>query len=41
LTGLTEVGKIFMRGSTEIVNKISLEFGGHAPSIIVADSNFP
>ncbi len=38
-TGSTEVGKTLMRGSAETVKKISLELGGHAPSIVLEDAN--
>ena len=38
-TGSTEVGKTLMKGSAETVKKISLELGGHAPSIVLEDAN--
>lgn len=38
-TGSTEVGKILMKGAAETVKKISLELGGHAPAIVMADSD--
>lgn len=38
-TGSTVVGKTLMRGSAETVKKISLELGGHAPSIILEDAD--
>ncbi|MFA1642687.1 NAD-dependent succinate-semialdehyde dehydrogenase [Chryseomicrobium imtechense] len=39
-TGSTEVGKELMKGAAETVKKISLELGGHAPSIVMDDANF-
>lgn len=39
-TGSTEVGKELMKGSADTVKKISLELGGHAPSIVMDDANF-
>ncbi|MFD1206492.1 MULTISPECIES: NAD-dependent succinate-semialdehyde dehydrogenase [Sporosarcina] len=36
-TGSTEVGKLLMRGAADTVKKISLELGGHAPTIIMDD----
>ncbi|MCM3637535.1 NAD-dependent succinate-semialdehyde dehydrogenase [Sporosarcina luteola] len=36
-TGSTEVGKLFMRGASDTVKKISLELGGHAPAIVMED----
>ncbi|WP_318616324.1 NAD-dependent succinate-semialdehyde dehydrogenase [Sporosarcina sp. YIM B06819] len=36
-TGSTEVGKTLMQGAAETVKKVSLELGGHAPAIIMAD----
>lgn len=38
-TGSTEVGKILMKGSADTVKKVSLELGGHAPVIVMADSD--
>lgn len=38
-TGSTEVGRELMRGAAETVKKISLELGGHAPAIVLADSD--
>ena len=38
-TGSTEVGKTLMRGAADTVKKISLELGGHAPAIVMADSD--
>lgn len=38
-TGSTEVGKLLMRGAAETVKKISLELGGHAPAIVMADAD--
>jgi len=38
-TGSTEVGKTLMKGSAETVKKISLELGGHAPSIVLEDAD--
>ncbi len=38
-TGSTEVGKLLMKGSAETVKKVSLELGGHAPVIVMADSD--
>lgn len=38
-TGSTEVGKTLMKGSAATVKKISLELGGHAPSIVLEDAN--
>jgi succinate-semialdehyde dehydrogenase / glutarate-semialdehyde dehydrogenase len=38
-TGSTEVGKQLMRGAAETVKKISLELGGHAPAIVLEDSD--
>src|SRR5690606_25642343 len=38
-TGSTEVGKLLMRGAADTVKKISLELGGHAPAIVMEDSN--
>lgn len=39
-TGSTEVGKELMKGAAETVKKVSLELGGHAPSIVMDDANF-
>lgn len=36
-TGSTEVGKQLMKGAAYTVKKISLELGGHAPAIVMAD----
>ncbi|WP_153733365.1 NAD-dependent succinate-semialdehyde dehydrogenase [Sporosarcina obsidiansis] len=36
-TGSTEVGKSLMKGAADTVKKISLELGGHAPAIVLAD----
>lgn len=36
-TGSTEVGKQLMKGAADTVKKISLELGGHAPAIVLAD----
>ncbi|WP_347548470.1 NAD-dependent succinate-semialdehyde dehydrogenase [Pseudalkalibacillus hwajinpoensis] len=38
-TGSTEVGKRLMKGSAETVKKVSLELGGHAPVIVMADTD--
>ncbi|KIL49048.1 NAD-dependent succinate-semialdehyde dehydrogenase [Jeotgalibacillus campisalis] len=38
-TGSTEVGKTLMKGAAETVKKLSLELGGHAPAIVMEDSN--
>ncbi|MBT2728816.1 NAD-dependent succinate-semialdehyde dehydrogenase [Bacillus sp. ISL-75] len=38
-TGSTEVGKLLMRKAANTVKKISLELGGHAPFIIMADAD--
>ncbi|MGM0839944.1 MAG: NAD-dependent succinate-semialdehyde dehydrogenase [Bacillota bacterium] len=38
-TGSTEVGKVLMKGSADTVKKISLELGGHAPVIVMDDSD--
>ncbi|MGE8079954.1 NAD-dependent succinate-semialdehyde dehydrogenase [Peribacillus loiseleuriae] len=38
-TGSTKVGKILMKGAADTVKKISLELGGHAPVIVVADAD--
>lgn len=38
-TGSTAVGKHLMRESAEHVKKLSLELGGHAPSIVFPDAN--
>lgn len=38
-TGSTEVGKMLMRKAADTVKKVSLELGGHAPFIIMADAN--
>lgn len=38
-TGSTEVGKQLMKGAAETVKKISLELGGHAPAIVMPDSD--
>ncbi|MEL3972756.1 NAD-dependent succinate-semialdehyde dehydrogenase [Rossellomorea oryzaecorticis] len=36
-TGSTEVGRQLMKGSADTIKKISLELGGHAPSIVMND----
>lgn len=38
-TGSTEVGKTLMRGAADTVKKISLELGGNAPFIVMADAD--
>jgi len=38
-TGSTAVGKYLMRESSEHVKKLSLELGGHAPSIVFKDAD--
>jgi succinate-semialdehyde dehydrogenase / glutarate-semialdehyde dehydrogenase len=38
-TGSTEVGKLLMRRAADTVKKVSLELGGHAPFIVMADAN--
>ncbi|MFC5603421.1 NAD-dependent succinate-semialdehyde dehydrogenase [Sporosarcina koreensis] len=38
-TGSTEIGKLLMRGAADTVKKISLELGGHAPAIVMEDSD--
>lgn len=38
-TGSTAVGKYLMRESSEHVKKLSLELGGHAPSIVFDDAD--
>lgn len=38
-TGSTEIGKLLMRKAADTVKKLSLELGGHAPFIVMADAN--
>ncbi|MGW6300705.1 NAD-dependent succinate-semialdehyde dehydrogenase [Peribacillus butanolivorans] len=38
-TGSTEVGKLLLRGAADNVKKVSLELGGHAPVIVLADAD--
>jgi len=38
-TGSTEIGKELMKGAAETMKKISLELGGQAPAIIMADAD--
>jgi succinate-semialdehyde dehydrogenase / glutarate-semialdehyde dehydrogenase len=38
-TGSTEVGKLLYRQATPTLKKVSLELGGHAPSIVFADAD--
>lgn len=38
-TGSTEVGKNLLRGAADTVKKVSLELGGHAPVIVLADAD--
>ncbi|WP_404407272.1 NAD-dependent succinate-semialdehyde dehydrogenase [Jeotgalibacillus malaysiensis] len=38
-TGSTEVGKTLMKGAADTMKKISLELGGHAPTIVMDDAN--
>lgn len=38
-TGSTAVGKYLMRESADQIKKLSLELGGHAPSIVFPDAN--
>ncbi len=38
-TGSTEVGKYFIRESASQVKKISMELGGHAPTLVFADAD--
>lgn len=38
-TGSTEVGKLLMKGAADTMKKISLELGGHAPAIVMADAD--
>lgn len=38
-TGSTAVGKYLMRESANTVKKVSLELGGHAPTIVLDDAN--
>lgn len=38
-TGSTEVGKILMRRGADHVKKVSLELGGHAPTIVFEDAD--
>ncbi|TYS14465.1 NAD-dependent succinate-semialdehyde dehydrogenase [Rossellomorea vietnamensis] len=38
-TGSTEVGKLLMKGAADTVKKLSLELGGHAPVIVLDDSD--
>ncbi|ARD46998.1 NAD-dependent succinate-semialdehyde dehydrogenase [Sporosarcina sp. P33] len=38
-TGSTEVGKTLMKGAADTMKKISLELGGQAPAIIMADAD--
>ncbi|WP_276565210.1 NAD-dependent succinate-semialdehyde dehydrogenase [Halalkalibacter krulwichiae] len=38
-TGSTEVGKILMKQAAGTVKKLSLELGGHAPFIVMADAD--
>ncbi|PIC57922.1 succinate-semialdehyde dehydrogenase (NADP(+)) [Sporosarcina sp. P12(2017)] len=38
-TGSTEIGKTLMKGAADTMKKISLELGGQAPAIIMADAD--
>ncbi|EIT87448.1 succinate-semialdehyde dehydrogenase (NADP+) [Fictibacillus macauensis ZFHKF-1] len=38
-TGSTAVGKLLMKQAADTVKKVSLELGGHAPFIVLADAN--
>lgn len=38
-TGSTEIGKLLIRKAADTVKKLSLELGGHAPFIVMADAN--
>jgi succinate-semialdehyde dehydrogenase / glutarate-semialdehyde dehydrogenase len=38
-TGSTEVGKILMRGAADDLKRISLELGGNAPFVVLADAD--
>ncbi|MDV6377184.1 NAD-dependent succinate-semialdehyde dehydrogenase [Sporosarcina sp. GW1-11] len=38
-TGSTEVGKKLMKGAADTMKKVSLELGGHAPAIVMADAD--
>src|SRR5947209_19025778 len=38
-TGSTEVGKQLMKGAADHVKRLSLELGGHAPSIVFPDAD--
>lgn len=38
-TGSTAVGKLLMKGSADTVKKLSLELGGHAPVIVLEDTD--
>lgn len=37
-TGSTEVGKLIMRGAADRMKRLSLELGGHAPTIVFDDA---
>jgi len=38
-TGSTEVGKLLMRGAADDLKRISLELGGNAPFVVLADAD--
>ncbi|MBV8758749.1 MAG: NAD-dependent succinate-semialdehyde dehydrogenase, partial [Deltaproteobacteria bacterium] len=38
-TGSTEVGKILMRGAADDLKRVSLELGGNAPFVVLADAD--
>ncbi|WP_308661206.1 NAD-dependent succinate-semialdehyde dehydrogenase [Alicyclobacillus sp. SP_1] len=38
-TGSTRVGKLLMEGAAKTVKRISLELGGHAPTVVFADAD--
>ncbi|ACV57856.1 NAD-dependent succinate-semialdehyde dehydrogenase [Alicyclobacillus acidocaldarius] len=38
-TGSTRVGKLLMAGAAEHVKRVSLELGGHAPTLVFADTD--
>ncbi len=38
-TGSTEVGRILMRGAADALKRVSLELGGNAPFVVLADAD--
>lgn len=38
-TGSTQVGRLLMKQAAETIKKVSLELGGHAPFIVMADAD--